>query len=463
MSVFLQILGFVFGRNAKDKNDRDDGVSSETSVKVSSSPSCNDLPRQSDPTIIYYYEDYLNLSISNSTAKEPNAASLQSNLRRAPEVSQSSAQHTSSSSSSTQSSSFSKLPSCSHKPSLSSTGAPPSSSNLSVSSSKPYSSFSNSTSHSSKPLSLPPKASSSTTKSLSFSKPPLSSLKPSLSSTIAVPSSPTLTKPSITSSASSSSTKSPPSSLGQSLSSPEAPPFTFGHPLSSAEPLPCSLKQSPSLTKASTSSCDLSQSSSELPSSSLKTTPPSKPTLFALPFDSRNQHTKDKCMWVPTKASLSSCDLSQSSSELPPSSLKTTPPSKPTLSALPFDSRNQHTKDKYMWVPTKGSPSSCDMPQSSSELPPSSLKKTPPSKPTLSALPFNSRNQHTKAIYMRVPKGTSPNYMIPNDIEDLIKKDIVPNVLKKPLSPSTYKDYFAALLHAEDFYIEKWSGFHCQM
>ncbi|KAJ0095045.1 hypothetical protein Patl1_16398 [Pistacia atlantica] len=677
MSVFLEILGFVFGRNAKDKNDRDDetskrnssveSASSETSVKVSSSLSCNDLPRQSDPTIIYYYEDYLNLSISNSTAKEPNAASLQSNLRRAPEVSQSSAKHTSSSSSSTQSSSFSKLPSCSHKPFLSSTGAPPSSSNLSVSSSKPYSSFSNSTSHSSKPLSLPPKASSSTTKSLSFSKLPLSSLKPSLSSTIAVPSSPTLTRPPITSSSSSSSTKSPSSSLGQSLSSPEAPPFTFGHPLSSAEPLPCSLKQSPSLTKASPSSCDLSQSSSELPSSSLKTTPPSKPTLsalpfdsrnqhtkdkcmwvptkvspsscdisqssselppsslkttppskptlFALPFDSRNQHTKDKCMWVPTKASPSSCDLSQSSSELPPSSLnttppskptlsalpfnsrnqhtkgkcmwvptkaslsscdlsqssselppsslkttppskptlsalpfdsriqhttgkcmwvptkaspsscdisqssselppsslkttppskptlsalpfdsrnqhttgkcmwvptkaspsscdlsqpsselppsslKTTPPSKPTLSALPFDSRNQHTKDKYMWVPTKGSPSSCDMPQSSSELPPSSLKTTPPSKPTLSALPFNSRNQHTKAIYMRVPKGTSPNYMIPNDIEDLIKNDIVPNVLKKPLSPSTYKDYFAALLHAEDFYIEKWSGF----
>ncbi|KAF2295963.1 hypothetical protein GH714_035424 [Hevea brasiliensis] len=44
--------------------------------------------------------------------------------------------------------------------------------------------------------------------------------------------------------------------------------------------------------------------------------------------------------------------------------------------------------------------------------------------------------------------------MIPKDIKDLIKNDRVPGVLKKPLSMSTYKDYFAALLYAEDFYIE---------
>lgn len=44
--------------------------------------------------------------------------------------------------------------------------------------------------------------------------------------------------------------------------------------------------------------------------------------------------------------------------------------------------------------------------------------------------------------------------MTPKDIQDLIKKDMVPEVLKKPLTLSTYKDYFAALLYAEDFYIE---------
>uniref|UniRef100_A0A6N2M0V1 Uncharacterized protein n=1 Tax=Salix viminalis TaxID=40686 RepID=A0A6N2M0V1_SALVM len=45
------------------------------------------------------------------------------------------------------------------------------------------------------------------------------------------------------------------------------------------------------------------------------------------------------------------------------------------------------------------------------------------------------------------------------DIEDLIKRGIVPEALNELLSPSTYKDYFAALLYAEDFYIEKWSKF----
>ncbi|XP_031275538.1 uncharacterized protein PB18E9.04c-like [Pistacia vera] len=208
-----------------------------SSVKVSSSPSCNDLLRQPDPTIFNYYEDYPNLSISNSTAKEPNAASLQSNLRRAPEVSQSSAKHSSTSSNS---------------------------------------------------LSSAPKAPKSVSQSLPFPKP-------------AIPS------PSIASSSSS-----------------------FGKSIRSDQPL-----------------------------------------------------------------------LSQSSSRQAP----------------------------------------------------------PPSKPTLSALPIHPTNQHTQANYTVIQKATSPIYMIPKDIENLINKDIVPDVLKKPLSPTAYKDYFAALLYAEDFYIEKWSEF----
>uniref|UniRef100_A0A6N2M0G5 DNA2/NAM7 helicase helicase domain-containing protein n=1 Tax=Salix viminalis TaxID=40686 RepID=A0A6N2M0G5_SALVM len=48
----------------------------------------------------------------------------------------------------------------------------------------------------------------------------------------------------------------------------------------------------------------------------------------------------------------------------------------------------------------------------------------------------------------------SPIYAVPKDIEDLIKRGIVPEALNELLSPSTYKDYFAALLYAEDFYIE---------
>ncbi|OMO62423.1 putative helicase MOV-10/Armitage protein [Corchorus olitorius] len=112
------------------------------------------------------------------------------------------------------------------------------------------------------------------------------------------------------------------------------------------------------------------------------------------------------------------------------------------------------------------------VPQSSTKLilpppspSPSSLKpgisssKPPPSlKPTISPLPCD--HQPGKGKYKWVdPKDTVPIYMIPKDIEDLIKKDIVPQVLKKPLSPSTYQDYFAALLYAEDYYIEKWNNF----
>ncbi|ESR50866.1 hypothetical protein CICLE_v10033310mg, partial [Citrus x clementina] len=89
---------------------------------------------------------------------------------------------------------------------------------------------------------------------------------------------------------------------------------------------------------------------------------------------------------------------------------------------------------------------------------PLSQKAPSSSQPTLSPFPSDSTNQQKNDSYLLVEKGAS-NYKIPKDIEDLVKKDIVPDVLKKPLSPSTYKDYFAARLDAEDFYYEKWSDF----
>ncbi|XP_052485037.1 probable RNA helicase SDE3 [Gossypium raimondii] len=82
----------------------------------------------------------------------------------------------------------------------------------------------------------------------------------------------------------------------------------------------------------------------------------------------------------------------------------------------------------------------------------SSCKPSPSLKPTLSEL--------GKGKYKTVdPKDMLPIYMIPKDIEDLIKRDTVPEILKKPLSASSYQDFFAALLYAEDSYIEKWSSF----
>ncbi|XP_077247144.1 putative RNA helicase SDE3 isoform X2 [Tasmannia lanceolata] len=50
-------------------------------------------------------------------------------------------------------------------------------------------------------------------------------------------------------------------------------------------------------------------------------------------------------------------------------------------------------------------------------------------------------------------------YAIPEHLKDLIERDRVPDVLRKPLSPSTYVDFFAALLYAEDYYLKKWSEF----
>ncbi|KAF9618885.1 hypothetical protein IFM89_002880 [Coptis chinensis] len=95
-------------------------------------------------------------------------------------------------------------------------------------------------------------------------------------------------------------------------------------------------------------------------------------------------------------------------------------------------------------------------------LPPNSFKPpalcslhTPPSPST--PTPSNGPN---KTNYVWAQKGTTtPLYSIPDDIKKLIEKDIVPEVLRKPLTLSTYGNYFAALLYAEDYYIEKWNDY----
>ncbi|XP_057478173.1 uncharacterized protein LOC130765698 [Actinidia eriantha] len=118
---------------------------------------------------------------------------------------------------------------------------------------------------------------------------------------------------------------------------------------------------------------------------------------------------------------------------------------------------------------------SLSKPSSLSKTPPpsvssssSSSSKTPPSfpkplqtstKPALCLAPSTPTKSRAKNNYIWVEKGASPVCAIPDDLKDLFKKDVVPGVLKKPLSPSTYKDFFDALLFAEDFYIEKWDGF----
>ncbi|KAJ4974095.1 hypothetical protein NE237_007269 [Protea cynaroides] len=90
---------------------------------------------------------------------------------------------------------------------------------------------------------------------------------------------------------------------------------------------------------------------------------------------------------------------------------------------------------------------------------PQSSPKLPPFRDEFPSAYKGTPSPSTKTNPVRVRKGTTLTYEIPKDIKNLIKRDIVPNVLKEPLSPRTYKDYFATLLYAEDFYIEKWSKF----
>ncbi|KAL1807546.1 hypothetical protein ACET3Z_024536 [Daucus carota] len=90
---------------------------------------------------------------------------------------------------------------------------------------------------------------------------------------------------------------------------------------------------------------------------------------------------------------------------------------------------------------------------------PSLISPSLSKKPILAPAPSSSTLNQAKSQYNVVEQGSTPLFVIPEDIKGLIRKDIVPGVLKKPLSPQTYKDYFAALLYAEDYYLEKWDGF----
>ncbi|PQQ12921.1 putative RNA helicase SDE3 [Prunus yedoensis var. nudiflora] len=93
--------------------------------------------------------------------------------------------------------------------------------------------------------------------------------------------------------------------------------------------------------------------------------------------------------------------------------------------------------------------------------PPVSSTTLPPIfKQVLSPASSDVINEKGKKSYVSVEKGSLPIFTIPEDFKDLIKNDIVPKVLKQPLSPTTYKDYFAALLYAEEFYHEKWADFN---
>ncbi|KAJ6774885.1 DNA2/NAM7 HELICASE FAMILY [Salix purpurea] len=119
-------------------------------------------------------------------------------------------------------------------------------------------------------------------------------------------------------------------------------------------------------------------------------------------------------------------------------------------------SDDRHHRSTPPW--SKPPASSSDQSQSS-RLPAKFL-----SRPSTTSWKPSSSSSKQLPSFKRTLSLASPNsiYAVPKDIEDLLKRDIVPEVLNELLSPSTYKDYFAALLYAEDFYTEKWSEFQME-
>ncbi|KAM5552103.1 hypothetical protein ABKV19_026791 [Rosa sericea] len=230
-------------------------------------------------------------------------------------------------------------------------------------------------------------------------------------------------------------------------SSPETPPQP--QPTSSnSKPHPASAEPPPYYSKPSPSSPKPPPYSSKPPSSAASPQPPaysSKP---------------------PSSPACSSKPPSSPVSPQPPA-YSSKPPSSPAYSSKPPSSPVSPQPPASSSKPSS-SPSSPKHPPAHFSIPsPSSPKCPPVYKSVLCPASSSSNNddisQHQqygkRTAYVCVDKDPLPVFMIPEDIKALIKNEIAPKVLNRPLSPTTYKDYFAALLYSEDFYSEKWSDF----
>ncbi|KAK0572978.1 hypothetical protein LWI29_001188 [Acer saccharum] len=172
----------------------------------------------------------------------------------------------------------------------------------------------------------------------------------------------------------------------------------------------------------------------------------------------------------PSTSTSQSPFLSETSPKPPAASLISSPLSAPksttsSYKSSPSSSTLFPSVSKPATPFSKPPPSSPQPPSSSaSSFGPttSSPKPSQSSKVTLSPASSGLTDKKNKMKYAMYVKDPLPIYIIPKDIKDSIEEDIVPGVLNKPLSPSTYTDYFAALLHAEDHYFEKWSDFQLE-
>ncbi|XP_042982755.1 probable RNA helicase SDE3 [Carya illinoinensis] len=213
----------------------------------------------------------------------------------------------------------------------------------------------------------------------------------------------------------------------RTTSSLENDPLYFSYSLQ-----PPSVPRNPpkSYSKSSASSLKGPPSPTGPSSSSPKPPPTSKSVIYPTTSHAVSEERKKGATSLFASSISNLPSSSSSSSPVLPNPPKSTP--KPSASSLKCP-------------PPSGS-------SSSSAVPP------PTFKPVLCPTTTTPGNEDRKQSYI-LEKGTSPIFAVPEYIKRQIKENIVPEILKQPLSPSTYKAYFTALLYAEDFYLEKWSDF----
>ncbi|KAL6292479.1 hypothetical protein ACE6H2_000621 [Prunus campanulata] len=247
-----------------------------------------------------------------------------------------------------------------------------------------------------------------------------------------------------------------------------SPASSKPHSLSTNPPT-FSSKPSPSSSNQQSSSFSTSSPSPKFPTSLSKTQPssssklpqstfPEPPTSSSKPSPSTsNQQSSSISTSSPSPKFPTSLSKTQpsSSSKLPQSTFPEPPSSSSKLPQSTFVNPSSSKLSTSSSKPPQASSKS----HSSSPNPPISPKPSPSS--GLLCLPLTSSNvKNEKGEKNYVCVDIVPIFTIPEDIKDLIKNDIVPKVLKQPLSPTTYKDYFDALLYAEEFYHEKWARFN---
>ncbi|XP_068326913.1 probable RNA helicase SDE3 isoform X2 [Pyrus communis] len=254
-------------------------------------------------------------------------------------------------------------------------------------------------------------------------------------------------------------------SLATPTSSTKLPQSTFVHSYNSSKsplnPPTSSFKLSQSFSSSSASPPIPSSSSSTFYTRTSNIVSSSK----APQASSRPNSSSPKPPTSSPKPPSSSCTPTASSKPSSSSSFTSSSPNPPTYSFKPKKSSLLNASSQFSpKLSTSASnppPASASKPcPSSSTGPPvSSTKLRPMFKPALSHASSDVLDQMGKKSYVWVEKDSLPIFAIPDNIKDLIKNDIAPKVLNQPLSPVTYKDYFSALLYAEEFFYEKWPHF----